>query len=56
MQALITSVRKALLSIFLLKIFWNLHEHYNYLQITQIGNFATKVIKRLFGLAQVGGR
>jgi hypothetical protein len=28
-----------------LKIFWNLHEHYNYLQITQIGIFLEKLLK-----------
>ncbi len=26
-------------------IFWNLHEHCNYLQITQIGNYLQKLFK-----------
>ncbi len=29
----------------LLKIFWDIHEHYNYLQITQIKDYLQKLLK-----------
>jgi hypothetical protein len=31
----------------LLKILWTLHEHYNYLQMMQIGNYLRKLLKDL---------